>query len=235
MFNPAPRIDELVIDHDQRCYVIDDALLEPDRWIDAAEQTRVDFEMTGHNAYPGLELRMPDAVSERLDQFFAEHIRKLLGVRRTLRMYSRMAMVTLPPEQLQPRQWICHRDRMGMAPDEAAAASVLYLFRDPNLGGTSFYLPRRPIDQIERMIEDSGTMSAADFTAHHGVNAGYPSSSNLWFERVLTVEPKFNRAIFYDGSVFHCSDIPSPALLSDDPRTGRLTFNGFFTCRRVAQ
>jgi Family of unknown function (DUF6445) len=32
--------------------------------------------------------------------------------------------------------------------------------------------------------------------------------------------------------MLHSSDIPSPNLLSTDPLRGRLTVNGFFTCRR---
>ena len=55
-----------------------------------------------------------------------------------------------------------------------------------------------------------------------------------WFEKVGTVPPRWNRVIFYDGSLFHCSDIPEPGRLSPDPRQGRLTLNGFFTCRRRA-
>jgi hypothetical protein len=44
----------------------------------------------------------------------------------------------------------------------------------------------------------------------------------------------WNRMIFYDGGLFHSADISQPSLNSADPRTGRLTLNGFFTCRRNA-
>jgi hypothetical protein len=40
--------------------------------------------------------------------------------------------------------------------------------------------------------------------------------------------------LFYNGDLFHCGDITAPARLSADPRTGRLTLNGFFTCRPAA-
>jgi hypothetical protein len=52
---------------------------------------------------------------------------------------------------------------------------------------------------------------------------------------VAVVPPRFNRLIFYDGSLFHAGDIPHPGLLRDDVRSGRLTFNGFFVCRRAAR
>jgi Rps23 Pro-64 3,4-dihydroxylase Tpa1-like proline 4-hydroxylase len=62
----------------------------------------------------------------------------------------------------------------------------------------------------------------------------YMTASNEWFEQVATVPAKFNRAIFYDGSVFHAAQIERPQLLTDDPATGRLTLNGFFRYRRNA-
>jgi hypothetical protein len=37
-----------------------------------------------------------------------------------------------------------------------------------------------------------------------------------------------------DGALLHTGDILAPERLSNDPATGRLTFNGFFTCRRNA-
>ena len=235
MFNPRPEIQAFPIDQAHTCYVVDDALREPGRWVELAARHLDDFELAPHNAFPGPELRMPDEISARLDEFFMQHIRALLGARRTLRMYSRLAMVTRAPQDLEPRQWVCHRDRMGMAPNECAAASVLYLFGDERLGGTSFFVPRRPMDEVERMIEDSATLSREAFTARHGIAQGYMTASGAWFEKLRTIPPRFNRLIFYDGSLFHCSDIPAPDLLSSDPRRGRLTLNGFFTCRRQAR
>jgi hypothetical protein len=49
---------------------------------------------------------------------------------------------------------------------------------------------------------------------------------------VLAVEPRWNRMIVYPGTVLHSADIIAPRLLSGDPRTGRLTINGFFACTR---
>ena len=52
---------------------------------------------------------------------------------------------------------------------------------------------------------------------------------NDYFECVATIAPRWNRMIFYDGSVLHSGDITAPELLSTLPSTGRLTLNGFFT------
>ncbi|WP_119719243.1 DUF6445 family protein [Cognatilysobacter tabacisoli] len=232
MFNPNPRVQVVPIGPGQACYVIDDALLEPDRLVAVAIEQRARFVEAGHNAYPGLELRMPDAFSAALDQFFRLRVRDLLGVRRVQRMYSRLSLVTRPPQALTPPQWLPHRDRMQKVPGECVSACVLYLFHDPALGGTRFYRPRQPERDTARLLYDSVVLSPADFAARYPVAAGYMGESNAFFEHALTIEPKWNRLIFYDGDVFHSGDIRAPERLSDDPAVGRLTLNGFFTGTR---
>ncbi len=236
MFHPHPTIEVVPITPAHNCLVIDNALTDPERWVELAAQHRTQFAASPHNAYPGLELRMPDALSARLNEFFALHIRRRLGARRTLRMYSRLALATLAPEQMSPRQWICHRDRIEIAPDRCIAASVLYLFHDAAMGGTGFFVPRKSESEIAMLIHESGSLDAADFSAKYGLREGYQTGSNAWFEKTAAIPAKWNRLIFYDGgSVFHCSDITAPNKLSADPRTGRLTLNGFFICRRAAE
>ncbi len=234
MFNPRPRIDVLPIDGTHACYVIDDALRQPEQLVDYARANRERFEMAPHNAYPGLELRMQDDFSAHLDDFFRLHVRARLGARRTQRMYSRLSMATLAPEQLQPPQWICHRDRMIFAANQCIAASVLYLFHDASLGGTAFFIAKKPARTIDVMIHESGTLAAETFASKYGVERGYFTGSNDYFEKVLSVPAKWNRLIFYDGDVFHTGDMQAVKKLSDDPDTGRLTLNGFFTCSKRA-
>lgn len=234
MFLPAPRIDTVPIAPGHEALVIDDALQDPERWITLAAQHRDAFEVSPHNAYPGPELRLPDEVSERLEQFFARHARARLGARRTLRHYSRLALATRAPAQLEPRQWICHRDRLDTDPVHCVLASVLYLFHDASLGGTGFYVPRRSEAETARLIHDSGRLAAQAFTERYGVTPGYQRASNAWFEKTAAIAPRFNRLIFYDGgAVFHGSDITAPERLGADPARGRLTWNGFFVCRRA--
>lgn len=232
MFNPDPRVQVVPIGGRQACYVVDDALLEPDRLVALAQAERNRFVEAPHNAYPGLELRMPDAFSDALDQFFRLRVRDLLGVRRVQRMYSRLSLVTRPPHALTPPQWLPHRDRLQKVPGECVSASVLYLFRDPALGGTCFYRQKQPERETARLLYDSVVLSAVEFAQRYGLAAGYMAGSNAFFEHVLTIEPKWNRLVFYDGDVFHSGDIPAPERLSDDPATGRLTLNGFFTGTR---
>lgn len=234
LFNPRPRILRQDFPNGQSCVIIDDALLQPERLRQYAVEHRAEFIYAGLAAYPGIELPMPAEFNAGLDAYFMQHVRSLLGARRTLRMYSRLAMVTTPPDELLARQWICHRDGTWVEPGQTIAASVLYLFDDATLGGTSFYAPKGSAHEADLLVHDSSTMSNEAFAARHHVKPGYMAGSNDFFERIGHVPAKWNRMIFYDGRIFHSGEVGSPQALSGDPVTGRLTLNGFFTCSRKA-
>ncbi|HEY2394806.1 MAG TPA: DUF6445 family protein [Rudaea sp.] len=233
-FNPRPRIERIELIPGQACLVIDDALLEPQRLVDFAAAQSDAFGRVDFNAYPGILLPTPGMISGALSAFFVEHVRRLFDARRVLRMHSRLALVTLPPEELQPWQCICHADHLETDPRLSIQASVLYLFKDALLGGTSFYDPLLSPREIAQMFHDAGTMPPADFTRRHGIAPGYLCDSNRYFRRVGGVDAKWNRLIFYDGAMLHSGDIRAPHRLSADPRRGRLTLNAFFTSRRRA-
>jgi hypothetical protein len=234
MFNPDPQIQHMQIDRTHACHVLDAALLDPQAWVRVACAQRSSFAESPHNAYPGPELELPEGITARIDDYFAQHFRRLLGARRIERSHSRLSLATWPAERLQPRQWICHRDRMDSTAGQLIAASVLYLFQNPELGGTSFFRPRRSEAETARLVHDSGVLDAAQFQERYGIQPAYLTDSNDWFERVLTVPARYNRLIVYDGCLFHGADLRRPELLDPDPERGRLTWNGFFTCTRKA-
>lgn len=230
MFNPAPRIGITAIDARNVAVVLDDVLLDPEALVARAVAYAGAFSAPPHNAYPGLELPLPDSVTAQLEACFAQHARGLVGARRTVRCHSRLSITACPPGDLQPCQWVPHVDRLEAAAGQCIAASVLYLFRDPGLGGTSFYRPRRPLPEVAGLVQDSARLAPAEFTARHGVAQGYPDASD-WFAKVATVPARFNRMVVYSGTVFHAGEIRAPDRLVADPAAGRLTLNGFFLCR----
>jgi Family of unknown function (DUF6445) len=233
-FNPKPRVDQVALENGQAAWVVDDALLEPEALVELAAQQRAHFKQAPHNAYPGLEWHMPAEVCNPLNDFFMLHIRGLLQARRTLNMYSRLSIVTLQPPQLRPLQRICHRDRFGVAAEQSVAACTLYLFKDPALGGTSFFVPKQDLAVTDALIRQWNLMDDFTFTQTIAQEPGYLTADNAYFRLVRAVPAAFNRAVFYDGSHFHSSHIERPQLLTDDPTRGRLTLNGFFVCRRNA-
>jgi len=231
-FNPRPRIERIDLVPGQACLVIDDALLEPERLVEFAAAQSAAFQRVDYNAYPGLLLPTPGRISEALDAFFTEHVRRFFDARRVQRMHSRLALVTLPPRELKPWQCICHSDRFDLGEQQSIQASVLYLFEDAALGGTGFYVPALPPHQMQQVFADANRLTPAEFTRRHGVPQAYLCDSSRCFRRVGGIDAKWNRLIFYDGAMLHSGDIRLPERLSADPRRGRLTLNGFFTSRR---
>jgi hypothetical protein len=229
-FNPTPAITAVPLPGGQQVVVVDGVLRDPDGLVAWARGQA--FQPPGGFPYPGVVVGAPSGLAARLPDWFAQHARTLLQARRTLEHDVRLSMVTTPPEQLDPRQWQCHRDRVTSDPGVIFVASVLYLFRDPALGGTSFYVPRQSASATDRILLDSQTLAPAAFTARYGVPPGYMNGGNACFERVASVPAAWNRMILYDAGFFHSGDVGAPGRMTSDPATGRLTANAFFSCTR---
>lgn len=234
LFNPRPHIEQVTLANGQVCHVIDDALLEPERLVAWAAEQGPAFRPVDFNAYPGTYLMLPTQLNDALQDFFVRHLRRLFDARRLVQMHCRLAMVTLPPPALRPYQWLCHSDNFALPPTQSIQASVLYLFNDDSLGGTSFYEPTQTPAETMALFADSTRLSAEAFTRRYGIEPGYMHSSNAYFTCIGSVPARWNRMIVYDGSLLHSGDIVAPEQLSADPLKGRLTMNGFFTCRRNA-
>jgi len=233
-FNPRPSIERVDLANGHACYVVDDALLEPEHLLYWAAAQRGAFRPVDFNAYPGTYLMLPEPLNHLLQAFFNRHMRGLFDARRLVQMHSRLAMVTLPPQALRPYQWLCHSDNFALERSQSIQASVLYLFKDIELGGTSFYESVQSPEETMQLFADSAAMGGEAFTRRYGIRPGYMHASNAYFNRVGSVAARWNRLIFYDGSLLHSGDITAPDKLSVDPSKGRLTWNGFFTCRRNA-
>lgn len=232
MFNPAPVVQRIPLGDSAVC-VIDDALLEPERWVALARRHAEGFVEAPRNAYPGVELPMPDSIALQCMAYLDQHLCAQFGLSGSRHGHVKLAMATHPEERLQPFQTIPHIDRLRMEEGQVAMASVLYLFADQGLGGTSFYKPKVDAGHLATLFEDAARLDATAFGQRHGLARRYPAASTAWFERVLTLPPRWNRLIAYPGTIFHSSDLPNPARLASDPAAGRLTLNGFFACERA--
>jgi hypothetical protein len=231
-FNPRATTRVEQFDNRHFCLVIDDVLLDPDRLVQFAADQRADFNSVDFSYYPGIYRMAPADLTERLADHFRLQARRRFDARRCLEAICRYSIVTMPPQALRPIQWLCHRDDVGLDAGLSMQASVLYLFRDPELGGTGFYVPKRSSADTGGLFADARLDSPSVFATKYGLLPGYMHESNAWFRRIGGIAAKWNRLIIYDGGMLHASDIAAPDRLSADPRSGRLTLNGFFTCRR---
>jgi hypothetical protein len=127
---------------------------------------------------------------------------------------------------------MCHRDISALESHHSIQAAVLYLFNNTVLGGTSFYEAARPAGEMSSLFQDATMLPSAIFAQKYPEFSGYMHGSNRYFQCVGTVPAKWNRMIFYDGYLLHSGDILAPEKLNNDPLTGRLTLNAFFTSRR---
>ncbi|MDP9088197.1 MAG: DUF6445 family protein [Pseudomonadota bacterium] len=232
IFNPNASVRVEKFDDRHFCLIIDDALLEPEKLVQFAVDRRSDFSTVDYSFYPGVYLPAPRELTTSLSEFFRWGLRRHFDARRGENVSCRYSMVTLPPHALRPIQWICHRDDSNLDARLSMQACVLYLFHDQSLGGTNFYAPARPKSEIDALFVDAKLIGVDTFAAKYRIKAGYIREGNEYFRRIGSVAAKWNRLIFYDGSMLHSSDITAPESLSCDPLSGRLTLNGFFTSRR---
>ena len=232
LFNPRAAVEVVRFDERHFCLVIDDALLEPEQQLQYAASHRREFRAVDFNAYPGDYLKAPAALVRELCDLFRLRVRRYFNARRGVDVHCRFSMITLGPRALSPIQWLCHRDDVRVPAHLSMQASVLYLFHDPKLGGTSFFAPIRAAAETEALFEDAGRLAPDAFANKYGIGYRYMREPNEYFHLLGNIPARWNRLIVYDGGMLHTGDIGAPEQLSGDPLTGRLTLNGFFTSTR---
>jgi Family of unknown function (DUF6445) len=237
MFTQSPTVQTINLLNGQSVYVIDDFCYDPNALVQLAVKNLAQFRLASDAqkvGYPGIEWIVPPEVHQRLTEFFMLHIRRLTQSRREIYSVSRLSMVTLLPEHLHPAQTICHCD-VARQSGGLMTASVLYLFDDQTLGGTSFYQPRKSPEETQQILRDSIVMPAEQFFKSYGIARSYLLDTNEWFEKIGTVAAKKNRIAFYSGDIFHSADITHPEKLTANPFNGRISLNGFFYFKPNAQ
>ena len=133
------------------------------------------------------------------------------------------SMVTVPPGGLTPTQRIPHFD----GPETRRIAFLHYLCELPQ-GGTAFY--RHRATGLEVITPDVVDLYRDTVVAELRADTPpqeYVVGDTEYFERIHAVEAAFNRLIIYRGNALHSGDINARTVLSEDPRRGRLTINGF--------
>ena len=231
-FNPRAQINVVEFGDVHRCVVVDDALSDPEQLVRYAAEHSGAFQAPAVTAYPGVTLAAPANVTADLAQYFSLHARRQFDARRLVSLNCLLSMVTLLPAQLRPFQRLCHSDTLTLDQNQSAQACVLYLFKDETLGGTSFYQPLRSREETAKLFDHSVRLAPKEFAQRYPMTPGYMTGSNPYFMRIGGITARWNRLIIYDGTVLHSGDITAPEKLTGDPRTGRLTLNGFFTSRR---
>ena len=231
-FNPKAKMKTVSLDGGAKVFVIDDFLENPEELVSLAEAVSPQFHFQAGHPYPGPQLLLPEDLSAQIDEFFQANCRERLGVKHPVGMYARFSRVVTDPSQLDPRQRVCHRDDTGIEHGHSMAALVHYLFKDEKLGGTVFFKSLMSPSQLHQFRLDTSGLDGASFAAKYGIEAGYMTDTNRYFERIGYVPGKWNRAVFYDGGILHSGNIQWDAERYHSGN-GRLTVNAFFKHRNV--
>jgi len=201
----------------------DAALADPARLVEiaAASAFRPAFGPAG--GYPGLRAALPDAYTETVVNALAGPIARVfaLGRVRPVRAEGAFSIVTLPGDALVAPQRAPHTDSVN-----PLQFAILHYLCDPAFGGTSFYRHRATGFET---LSDARLPAYQASRAQEGEAAGYVDDGEPWFESTARVAAGMNRLVAYRSCVLHSGHIPSPELLTADPRAGRLTANVFVT------
>jgi hypothetical protein len=129
-------------------------------------------------------------------------------------------MTTEATACLIPIQCIPHYD----SSDTHQFAVVHYLCGEHH-GGTSFYRHRQTGYESISAARSGQYIKTLDreATSRGLPKADYINGDSELFERVASVDAKFNRAIFYCSNLLHSGNIQAANGLNSDPRIGRLT------------
>jgi hypothetical protein len=203
--------------------VVDNLVSNPDELVDLAA-TKVFAEAPSY--YPGLRAKAPLSYQRFVLEELRSAIDDAFGLRgRQLRFSEcNFSLVTTPGEKLSYLQRVPHVD--SLMNDELAM--IHYLFRK-DLGGTAFYRHRRTgfefvdvarqIPYLNQLEEEKAGPDSAQ--------ARYINGDTALYERICSQDGVFNRLLMYRRTTLHSGSIPAGFVPDRNPRTGRLSINGF--------
>jgi len=205
--------------------VIDNVVAAPGDLVDVAASKQFG---DGGEYYPGVRARAPlsyqQFIIERLGGLFTEHF-KLAGNKLRFTM-CHFSLVTTPPQKLEHLQRIPHIDSVF----GHELAFIHYLFTG-RLGGTAFYRHRATRFEVIDMARRNEYFACveAERLGPNNPGAAYINGSTPLYEQVGAEEGLFNRMLVYRRNSLHSGDIPADFVPDPNPRTGRLSINGFLT------
>ena len=203
--------------------VIDNVLANPEQLVDLAAAKRFVDDATH---FPGIRAKAPlsyqQFVLEQMRALFDEAFGAQTGTRRFTACH--FSLVTTPPEELSHLQCIPHID--SMSGDELAF--VHYLF-ERDLGGTAFYRHRHTGFEVITPAREAEYFrhTAAEQAGPDKPQRGYIDASTALYEQTHSEAGVFNRMLVYRRNSLHSGSFVLPQALDPNPRTGRLTLNGF--------
>lgn len=206
----------------QPLVILDNAVANPQALIEHAKTLQ--FRKLSPT-YPGVRAAAPNSF---LQEVMPKVLRSLhdqfgyrQGVKATECFYSG---TTTPPDQLIPMQRLPHFDGIG----DGKVAMLLYLC-GPEKAATHLFRHRKT--GFETITQDRFETYKQTVADEHGkgenLPARYPEDSDDSYEKIATVEAKFNRLVMYRGVNLHSVGLGPEFSFEDTDPLQRLTVNTF--------
>lgn len=177
--------------------------------------------------YPGLRAPAPldyvESVARALDPLVREAFG--LGNVRLASADCNFSLVTQPAGDLVPAQRVPHIDTTY-----PLQFAFLHYLCAAQAGGTALY--RHRATGYEAITPERLPRYDAARAAEGEPPPGYIAADTLHFEQTAAFDAAFDRLLVYRSRVLHSGRIAPDALLSEDPRRGRLTANIFLSYRQ---
>jgi Family of unknown function (DUF6445) len=222
--HPAASIQTLTFGREQQpLLVIDNLVADAESLVELAA-TKLFGDVA--TFYPGVRAKVPltyqHFILERFGPLFREYFGLAAGKSRFTACH--FSLVTMPPEKLDYLQRVPHCDSyLG-----SQLAFVHYLFK-ADLGGTAFYRQRSTGFEF---IDEARTLEYLRYLEEekygpHAPPPGYINGDTPLYEEVGRQQGLFNRMLVYRRTSLHSGCIAPGFRLDSNPRSGRLSVNGF--------
>jgi hypothetical protein len=211
----------------EKVIIIDNLMTNPNLMVDyALENAQFHYYQKQGNHYPGIRLPPPRQYFESLYNTLRPILNEEyeIAVDAERKAECSMSLLTLKPEELSTMQSLPHFD----SSNSRQFALLHYLCADHH-GGTAFYRHRQT--GYETVTKERFQHYTACFMEDIKLNGrpqpGYIVDTNERFEKIDTVNARFNRMVIYRSYLLHSACIDPAVSVNPDPRTGRLTANAF--------
>lgn len=178
------------------------------------------------NHYPGLRAELPGEYLAAQLPLIAAAVAQAFGRPGPVEVIdASFSIVCTPTDALSVPQRLPHCD--AFTPDRIALIHYL----SPGHDGTAFFRHRstgfETIDEARRDLYFRQLDTELRYTGPPA--PGYVAADTPLFECIRVAEARFNRALLYRSSNLHSGAIAPGAMLSADPREGRLTVTAFLS------
>ncbi|WGP00134.1 DUF6445 family protein [Saccharophagus degradans] len=228
--SPSPHIEVIEYGNEKnRILIIDNAFAHCDQLRNAGLSKY--FVGDDTNFYPGIRAPAPEDYKKQLNALLHQPIIDTFNLSSATELelgVSAYSLPAQPQETLRPIQCIPHID----APDANQFAVVHYIATQ-SFGGTGFYR------HIESGLESINPTNVKQYFAEvkqQAIQEGkklirYMNGSNTLFERIASIEFKFNRLVVYRGNCLHAGNLDARRDINANPEMGRLTLNSLIKAK----